>query len=147
MLCNLQKSSVNTKIYQRTVNESDISEINLNTQNQLVPRPSTTRTCRYNDPSKDKLPSSSNYVDPSPESTYTPNVGYYKTYFSNIDTESKLLLVKSARVLPCPPPSVRVAEKCLQDKATLEPVGDPCFHIQTRNIWNNNSKRRFITDI
>jgi len=86
MFCNLQKTDTfNKRIFDRLqlVPEHSI---------QLDCRPKLTQCCRYNDKNRDKLPSSCNYVDCNENNVFTPCVGYYKHYISNIDAESELRL-------------------------------------------------------
>tara|TARA_Y100000310_G_C20633792_1_gene790088 strand:+ start:1426 stop:1809 length:384 start_codon:yes stop_codon:yes gene_type:complete len=61
-------------------------------ENQLDCRYKLTKCCRYNDKARDNLPSSCSYVECNGSNIYTPNVGYRKHYFNNIDAESELLL-------------------------------------------------------
>lgn len=105
---------------------------------QLDCRSRLTRSCRYNDVKKDKFPSSCNFIDCNTESVYTPNVGYYKHYFSNIDIETELLHSKPAKCIECPKQNI---PKCNSDKNYLDVVNDPCFKLEANKLWNNNSKR------
>jgi len=110
-------------------------------ENQLDCRSGLTRCCRYNNKDKDNLPSSCNYVDCNKDNVYTPNVGYYKHYFKNIDVESELLLSKPALPQCKPKNSVSM---CLEGCEVLTAVIDPNFVVEKPKLWNNNSKRKTL---
>ena len=86
MFCNLEKTA--------TINKRMFDRIHLVPEHsiQLDCRPKLTKCCRYNDKSRDGLPSSCSYVDCNENNVFTPSVGHYKHYFNNIDAESELRL-------------------------------------------------------
>ena len=122
MFCNNEKmDTMNKNILSRNSTEQEY-------ENQLESRSVATRSFKYNNANTNN-------------NKLADNVGHYKHYFSNIDTESELLLAKPA--LPQCKPKTKMTE-CLEDYEPLKPVVDLSFNIENPRIWNNNTKRKTL---
>ena len=144
MFCNNAKvNMINKKMFNH-------SQLCLNHEIQLDTRPKLTRCCRYNDPAKDNFPSSCNYIGGDNEDVYIPNTGYYKYYFQNIDVETDLLQATPARPIPKPTSNAKnekqpPLQSCLESCGALQLIKDNDFPVQNPQMWNNNTKRKFLS--